>query len=203
MSAGAHEADERLRESLVRREQVWEGRLLHVCRDEVRLPDGRQATREHIVHPGAVAAVPLLDDGRLVLVRQFRYPLGRTLLEFPAGKRDGVEPPFVCAVRELREETGYRAREWARAGLLHNAAAYCNEAIEIWFARGLEAGPTQLDAGEFVEVETASLEALEDMARDGVLTDAKTLIALLWLRQWRDGRWALRWQPPPADAGPR
>ncbi len=92
------------------------------------------------MHPGAVMVVPLLDDGRLVMERQYRYPMARVLLEFPAGKIDPGESPFACALRELAEETGYRAREWARAGVLHNAVAYSTEGIEIWFARGLSAG---------------------------------------------------------------
>lgn len=183
-----------LREECIRSEQVFRGRLLDVRRDEVRMPDGSVAHREHIVHPGAVAVVALLDDARIVLVRQYRYPLGRAMLELPAGKVDPGEAPFACIVRELREETGYTAREWARAGVLHNAVAYSNEGIEIWFARGLVEGPAQLDAGEVLEVSAETQDALERLAMSGELTDAKTLIGLLWLRQWRDGRWPLRWQ---------
>ena len=121
----ANVADEaHLKETLVRAEAVWQGRFLDVRRDTVALPNGAQTTREYIVHPGAVMVVPMLDDGRLVMERQFRYPLRLVMLEFPAGKIDDGESPFVCGVRELEEETGYRAAEWARAGLLHNAMAY-------------------------------------------------------------------------------
>lgn len=186
-----------LHEELVASRQVFQGRLLDVRCDTVRLPDGRTATREYIVHPGAVMVVPILDDGRLVVERQHRHPLGRVLLEFPAGKRDGGETPFTCAVRELQEETGYRAREWARAGLLHNACAYSSEDIEVWFARGLEAGERGLDDGEFLDVFTASPDELLAMAGRGELTDAKTLIGLLWLQNWRSGLWALDWRPAP------
>lgn len=193
-------SDDHLREERVHSEQVYRGHFLDVRRDQVRLPDGTSAHREYIVHPGAVMVVPLLDDGRLVIERQFRYPMARVMLEFPAGKLDAGEPPFECAVRELAEETGYRAREWARAGLLHNAIAYSNEHIEVWFARGLELGPRRLDAGEFLDVSTATLDELEALARDGDLTDAKTLIGLLWLRHWRDGRWPLTWRAQ-AEAG--
>jgi len=98
----------------------------------------------------------------------------------------------------LYEETGYRAAEWARAGITHNAIAYATEGIEIWFARGLEAGERKLDAGEFLDVLEASADELEAAARDGELTDAKTLIGLLWLRQWREGRWPLEWRAAPA-----
>ena len=195
-------ADEHLREELVSSQQVYRGHFLDVRRDEVRLPDGSLAGREYVVHPGAVMIVPLLDDGRLVVERQFRYPMGRVMREFPAGKLDTGEPPLRCAVRELLEETGYRAREWARAGILHNAIAYSNEGIEVWFARGLELGERQLDTGEFLDVETASLAELEEQARLGELTDAKTLIGLLWLQNWHSGRWQLTWQMAP-ESTPR
>jgi ADP-ribose pyrophosphatase len=189
--------DAHLREQTASSEQVYRGRFLDVRHDQVRLPDGSIAQREYIVHPGAVMVVPLLDDGRLVVERQWRHPLARVMLEFPAGKLDQGETTLHCAIRELIEETGYRAAEWARAGLLHNAIAYSNEGIEIWFARGLTEGPAQLDAGEFLEVGTASAEELDAFARAGTLTDAKTLIGLLWLQNWRAGRWPLHWQAAP------
>lgn len=175
---------------------LLQGGFLTVRRDTVGLPDGNSATREFVVHPGAVAVVPLLDDGRVVMVRQFRYPLGQVLLEFPAGKIDPGEPVWDCARRELREETGYTARQWARACRIHNAAAYSTEGIEIWFARGLSAGVQALDAGEFLEVVTRSEDELDRLARAGDLTDVKTLVGLQWLRQWRRGEWALSWTSP-------
>ena len=189
--------DAHLREDTASSEQVYRGRFLDVRRDQVRLPDGSHAQREYIVHPGAVMIVPLLDDGRLVVERQWRHPLARVMLEFPAGKLDHGEVPLHCAIRELIEETGYRAAEWARAGLLHNAIAYSNEGIEIWFARGLSAGPAHLDAGEFLEVGTASAEELDELAQRGELTDAKTLIGLMWLQHWRAGHWPLDWRAAP------
>jgi ADP-ribose pyrophosphatase len=174
--------------------------FLELRRDDVRLPDGSHATREYVVHPGAVAVVPLLDDGRLVLERQFRYPLGQVLLEFPAGKIDPGETTLACARRELLEETGYQAREWARAGVIHNAAAYSTEGIEIWFARGLSAGTQALDAGEFLELCLMSEAELERCAARGELSDAKTLIGLMWLQKWRAGLWALDWLDADAAA---
>lgn len=189
--------DAHLREETLRSEQVYRGAFLDVRCDQIRLPDGGSAQREYIVHPGAVMVVPLLDDGRLVVERQWRYPLARVMLEFPAGKLEPGEPPLQCAARELTEETGYRAAEWARAGILHNAIAYSNEGIEVWFARGLTLGERQLDVGEFLDVANASAEELDDLARRGELTDAKTLIGLLWLQNWRAGRWSLVWQPAP------
>ena len=192
--------DEHLREHAVQSQQVYRGHFLDVRRDEVRLPDGSNASREYIVHPGAVMIVPVLDDGRLVVERQWRYPLARTFVEFPAGKLDAGEPPLACAIRELIEETGYVAAQWARAGVLHNAIAYSTEGIEVWFARGLTAGTRQLDSGEFLDVVSASVDELDALARSGELTDAKTLFGLLWLQNWRAGRWPLVWQQAEAFA---
>jgi ADP-ribose pyrophosphatase len=186
-----------LRETTIASEQVWKGRLLDVRRDRVSLPDGHVAHREYIVHPGAVMVVAMLDAERLIVERQWRHPIGKALIEFPAGKLEAGEPVLACAVRELFEETGYRAAEWARAGITHNAIAYATEGIEIWFARGLTAGERQLDHGEFLDVLEATAEELEAAAGAGELTDAKTLIGLLWLRNWQAGRWSLQWQPAP------
>ena len=190
--------DAHLREQTVSSEQAYRGHFLDVRRDRVRLPDGSAAQREYIVHPGAVMVVPLLDDGHVVVERQWRYPLARVMVEFPAGKLDAAEPPLACGIRELAEETGYHAAEWARAGILHNAIAYSNEGIEVWFARGLTLGPRSLDAGEFLDVRSASVEELDEWARRGELTDAKTLIGLLWWQNWLAGRWPLEWHPAPS-----
>lgn len=173
------------------------GGFLELRRDDVLLPDGSTATREFIQHPGAVAVVPLLDDGRMVLVRQFRYPIGKTIVEFPAGKLDAGEDILACARRELEEETGYRAREWAFATEIHNAAAYSTESIWIFFARGLIAGEQRLDAGEFVEVVTMDEAELDALAAGSGLPDVKTRIGLQWLQRWRAGAWVLQWQPDP------
>ena len=193
----AADADVHLRETLLASEQVFRGHFLDLRRDRVRLPNGETAQREYIVHPGAVMVVPILDDGRLVVEHQFRYPMARVMLEFPAGKLDVGEAPLQCAIREMAEETGYRAREWARAGILHNAIAYSTEGIEVWFARGLRAGQRKLDAGEFLDVSVTTAQQLADMARSGELTDAKTLIGLNWLQLWRAGQWDIVWQPTP------
>jgi ADP-ribose pyrophosphatase len=116
------------------------------------------------------------------------------LLEIPAGKVDAGESTLACARRELLEETGYTAREWAHATWVHNAAAYSDEGIDLWFARGLTAGAPQLDAGEFLETVAMAFEDLDALARAGELTDAKTLIALMWWQRWRSGEWSLNWQ---------
>ena len=184
-----------LRETCLEARQAWRGSFLDVRNDRVALPDGSETCREYIVHPGAVMIVALLGDDRVVVERQWRYPMGRAMLEFPAGKLEPGEPVLDCAVRELIEETGYRAAEWARAGILHNAIGYSDEGIEVWFARGLTGGERSLDAGEFLDVFEAGVDALEEAARRGEITDAKTLIGLLWLGHWRAGRWTLQWVP--------
>jgi ADP-ribose pyrophosphatase len=188
------EADPHLHEQALSGRVLHQGGFLEVREDQVRLPDGASASREYVVHPGAVAIVPLLDDGRLVLERQFRYPIGRVLLEFPAGKIDPGESTLACAQRELLEETGYHGGEWARGGLIHVAPAYSTEIIEIWFARGLQPGAQRLDSGEFIEVCLLTEAELEQHAARGELTDVKTLIGLSWLQKWRAGRWPLTWQ---------
>jgi ADP-ribose pyrophosphatase len=187
--------DAHLRETTLESRLVYEGHFLKVSRDRIRLPDGRESAREFIRHPGAVMIVPLLDDGRLLLERQYRYPMERVMLEFPAGKLDPGEDKLACAQRELLEETGYRAAEWAHAGVLHNAIAYSDEGIEIFFARGLVAGERQLDEGEFLDLVTHTPAELDQLAARGELTDAKTLIGMLWLSRWQAGQWVLDWQP--------
>jgi ADP-ribose pyrophosphatase len=174
--------------------EVYQGHFLRVHKDRVALPDGRTASREFIRHPGAVMVVPLLDDGRLLMERQYRYPMGRVMLEFPAGKLDAGEDPLVCGRRELLEETGYSAAEWAYAGVLHNAIAYSDEGIHIYFARGLSQGEQKLDEGEFLELVTHTAQELDQLAASGELTDAKTLIGLLWLQRWQQGAWPLDWR---------
>ena len=193
--------DAHLTELQLGSEQVYRGHFLDVRRDVVRLPSGQTAEREYIVHPGAVMVVPMLDDGRLVVERQYRYPLRRVICEFPAGKLDAGESPWQCGIRELREETGYSAAEWARAGILHNAIAYSTEGIEVWFARGLSLGERRLDDGEFLDVSSAGVAELNAMARRGELTDAKTLIGLNWLQLWQAGAWDVEWQASSATNG--
>jgi ADP-ribose pyrophosphatase len=186
--------DPHLVESWIDSTKTYDGDFLKVYRDTVRLPGGGTAAREFVRHPGAVMIVPIADDGRLVLERQYRYPMGQVLLEFPAGKLDPGESGLACAQRELLEETGYQAREWACAGRIHNAPAYSTEFIEIWLARGLVAGPQRLDEGEFIEVQLLEQDALSALAARGDLTDAKSLVALLRLQQWRTGAWTPTWQ---------
>ena len=196
-------SDGHLREVRIAGESILEGRFLQARRDQVRLPDGASSTREYIVHPGAVVVVPLLDDGRVVLERQFRYPVGQVVVEFPAGKLDPEEAPLHCGQRELLEETGFTAREWARAGAMHLAVGYSTEVIHVYFARGLVAGKPSLDLGEFVDVFAASLDELLEWCRSGKVTDAKTLAYVVHLQNMVSGGWALEWHAGAAgDAAP-
>src|SRR5690606_1884972 len=190
----AHDADKHLAETLDRSESGYEGRFLKARRDTVRLPDGAVSQREDLVHPGAVVIIPLLDDGTELMGRQFRYPVGRVMSEFPAGKLDPGEAPLDCARRELLEETGYTARQWAHAGDLHLAIAYSTEVIHIFFARELSQGRQQLDQDEFLEVITLPTGELLQACREGRVTDAKTLTCTLWLQNVLSGAWTLDWR---------
>ena len=182
-------------------EEILKGKFLHAFRDTVTLPDGNSAIREYFVHPGAVMVIPLLQDAdrqlKLVLERQFRYPVGQVMIEFPAGKRDPGEDSLVCAQRELAEETGYRAGQWAHAGVLHPVIAYSTEFIDIWFAKDLHLGERQLDESEFLEVFTATPAELLQWCSEGKVTDAKTLTGVLWLQNVLGGGWTLDWQSTP------
>jgi ADP-ribose pyrophosphatase len=174
-----------LTEQRIASELVFDGKLLKVYRDQVRLPDGSHGEREYIRHHGAVAVVPLFDDRSVLLERQFRYPQGRVFIEVPAGKLEPNEPHLDTAKRELLEETGYSAAEWTRLGVIHTAIAYTNEAIEIFIARKLrQEGAAQLDAGEFVETLIVPFDEAIAMVRDGRITDSKTVAALLWVRSF-------------------
>lgn len=192
--------DRHLTEQTTAREELLKGHFLHVVRDTVRLPDGGSASREYVLHPGAVAVVPLLDDGRIVLERQYRHPMQQVMIELPAGKMDEGEGALVCGRRELLEETGYVAREWAYAFTLYPTVAYSDEAIQVWFARGLEHRGSQLDHGEFLEVFTATPAEFLEWCRDGRITDSKTLAAALWIQNVLAGAWKLDWQTPSEAA---
>ncbi|RYF19091.1 MAG: NUDIX hydrolase [Comamonadaceae bacterium] len=192
-------ADPHLTEHTTGREELLKGNFLHVVRETVRLPDGASATREFVLHPGAVAVVPLLDDGRIVLERQYRHPTRQVHIEIPAGKLDAGEEPLACGQRELLEETGYVAREWAYAFTMYPTVAYSDEAIHIWFARGLEHRGARLDAGEFLDVFTASPEEFLGWCREGKVRDSKTLAAAVWIQNVVAGAWKLDWQAPPVQ----
>ena len=192
--------DRHLIEVMTEREELLRGRFLQAFRDTVELPDGSISEREYIVHPGAVMVIPLLYDAdgasRLVLERQYRYPIGQVMIEFPAGKLEPGEDRLACARRELQEETGYVARQWARAGVIHPVISYSTEFIEIWFAKDLTAGEPRMDAGEFLDVFTATPRQLADWCREGLVTDAKTVAGMLWVNAVLSGEWPLAWHTP-------
>ena len=178
-----------LNETRIDGEVVYEGRFLTVERDRIRLPDGSTSQREFIRHPGAVVILPLFDDGRVLLERQFRYPNAQVFIEFPAGKIDPGEDHLVCAQRELREETGLTAKRWDFVTTIHNAIAYSDEHLEIFLARDLTQGPAALDEGEFLETFTVTIPELLEMIRKREVTDVKTIIGAFWLEKVLAGTW--------------
>ena len=182
--------DDALTEQTLNSRLAYDGSFLRLYVDEVRSTDGHVGTREYLRHPGAVMIVPLLPDGHIVLERQFRYPLKRIAIEFPAGKIDVGESPFKCAQRELLEETGYRAVRWSYLGGLHNAIAYSDEKIEMFLAEDLSHEGAALDAGETLEVFTAPWQQLLQWVRDGDVTDVKTMVGAMWLEKILSGEWS-------------
>ena len=182
-------SDDHLNESRIDGDIAYDGSFLKVIKDTVRLPNGKSATREYIPHPGAVVILPLFDDGRVLLERQFRYPLGRVFIEFPAGKIDPGEDPLACAKRELLEETGYTASDWQFVCKIHNAIAYSDEFLDIYLARGLTAGERKLDDEEFLDTFTASNDDLLAWVNKGEVTDVKTIIGAFWIEKILSGEW--------------
>lgn len=185
--------DSHLRETKKDTTQVYDGYFLKVQCDTVTLPDGKEAVREYIRHPGAVAVLPLFDDGTVLMERQFRYPLNRVFIEFPAGKIDPGEAELACAKRELLEETGYTATDWQYVCTIHNAIAYADERLVLFVARGLKEGERKLDEGEFLDIYRAPLSELVEQVRNGQITDVKTVIGIYWLEKLASGAWV----PPP------
>ncbi|CUH94046.1 hypothetical protein P22_0108 [Propionispora sp. 2/2-37] len=169
---------EKLDEKFVKSAFVYDGCLLKVYADTVVLPNGKKARREVVRHPGAVAVVPVLGDGRIVMVRQYRYPVDGTLLEIPAGKLDPGESPDHCVLRELSEETGYIAGITRKLTAIHTAPGFSDELIHIYLAENLEMTRQHTDEDEFINVEIYTKEELRDMISRGLITDAKTIVGL-------------------------
>ena len=181
-----------LTETTVSSQKVFDGDLLHVYQDHARLPDGKVKIREYIAHPGAVVIIPLLDNGELVLERQFRYPLHPDFYELPAGKIDSGEDPLVCAQRELLEETGYTAKSWHYLATLHPCIGYSNEKLIYNLAQELTFEGASLDDGEHLEVFTLTpAEALE-WVKEGKITDNKSVSGLFWAEKVLRGEWAVK-----------
>lgn len=170
-----------LLETCVDTNVVYEGCLLHVRRDSVRLPDGKFSVREYITHPGAVAVLAMLDNGNLIMERQYRYPAQREFIEIPAGKIDHGEDILITGQRELLEETGYTANEWIHLTTAWPSIGYANERIEYFLARGLVYHERNLDDGEFLEVFELPLSVAIDWIREGKINDSKTIVGLFWL----------------------
>ena len=171
------ESDEHLREHRTSSEDVYSGKFLHLKKDIVKLPDGNTTFREYLIHPGAVAIMPILNDGRILLERQFRYPVDAAMIEIPAGKLELGEDPLLCAQRELLEETGYSAKSWEFLGRIHPVISYSTEIIDIYLAKDLTLGERALDEGEFLDVFAATLDEMHAWIAEGKITDVKTIIS--------------------------
>jgi len=180
----AHD-DEHLAEKKISGEGVYDGIFLKMKRDIVSLPDGQHAVREYLEHPGAVAILAVLDDGRVLLERQYRYPIAQAVIEIPAGKLNTGEDPLLCAQRELQEETGYTAKHWSKIRRIHPVISYSTEFIDIYLAEGLSPGPARLDEEEFLDVFASPLEELLNWVETGKITDVKTIISTYWLERKR------------------
>ena len=179
--------DAHLREDCISGEDIYGGIFLNMKRDQVRLPDGQIAAREYLTHPGAVAVVALLDDGRVLLERQYRYPIAKACIEIPAGKLELGEDPLLCARRELEEETGYTARKWSFIRRIHPVISYSTEFIDIYLAQDLTPGASKLDDEEFLDVFAEPLEQLLAWVEEGEITDVKTTLSAYWLDRYRRG----------------
>jgi ADP-ribose pyrophosphatase len=179
--------DQHLQEKRISGEDIYGGIFLHMKRDKVALPDGQEAVREYLTHPGAVAIVALLNDGRVLLERQYRYPIAKTCIEIPAGKLDSGEDHLLCAKRELEEETGYTAKKWSYIRRIHPVISYSTELIDIYLAEDLVPGKSSLDDEEFLDVFAAPLEQLIAWVEEGEITDVKTTISAYWLDRYRRG----------------
>ncbi len=175
------ETDDHLREHCISSEEVYSGKFLHLKKDIVKLPDGNSTFREYLIHPGAVAIMPILNDGRILLERQFRYPVDAAMIEIPAGKLEIGEDPLLCAQRELLEETGYSAKSWEFLGRIHPVISYATETIDIYLAKDLTLGERSLDEGEFLDVFAATLDEMHEWIASGKITDVKTIISVYHL----------------------
>lgn len=183
------EAGQDMSETQLTSQTVFQGKLLHVKSDRVRLSNGHESTREYILHPGAAMIIAMPDDKTITLIRQYRYPLNRHFIELPAGKIDAGEEPLATAQRELREECGYIATEWRHLTTLHPGIGYSNERIELYLARGITQAGRKLDEDEFLEMLNVPVAEAMAWIRDGRITEAKAVTGLLWAEKILRGEW--------------
>lgn len=176
--------DERLAEKLIDTDVVYKGSFLELHKDSVKTPDGTLTTREYLHHPGASMIIPMLENGQVILERQYRHPLRRTFLEFPAGKLNPGESPLNCAQRELTEETGYKAAEWKKLGRFNNAIGYSDEEITVFYASSLEYVGQNLDAGEVLDLIKMPWQEVVQKCLNGEITDVKTIVGAFWLQNY-------------------
>ena len=176
--------DDHLKETQINSKEVYRGYYLKLIQDRVMLPDGKEAGREYLIHPGAVAIIPMLPDGRILLERQYRYPLHQSFIEIPAGKLDFAEDSLTCAKRELEEETGFIAEEWVFLGKIHPIISHSTEFIDIYLAKDLTFTRQHLDEGEFLDIFGAELKEIEKLIKEGFITDVKTIIGTYWIKDY-------------------
>ncbi|WP_374075118.1 NUDIX domain-containing protein [Bdellovibrio bacteriovorus] len=176
-------------EKILSSKQIFRGRFLKIEQDQVQAPDGRTYVREYILHPGAAMMIPLLPNGNVVMIHQYRHAVKQVFLEFPAGKRDHGEETILTAQRELKEETGYEAKDWKFLTTIHPVIGYSNEHIDLYLARELTLAQQQLDHGEFIEVVEVKPEDLMRYVREGKVSDVKTQIGAFWLDKILRGEW--------------
>lgn len=178
-----------LEEKTLSSQTVFKGRFLKVEQDQVLAPDGKTYVREYIIHPGAAMVIPLLPNGNVVMIRQYRHAVKKIMLEFPAGKRDHGEDTLFTAQREVREETGYIAKDLKLLTSIHPVIGYSDEVIDLYLAKDLEASSQALDHGEFVEVIEIHPKELMQLIFEGKVTDVKTQIGAFWLDKILQGEW--------------
>lgn len=178
-----------LKEKTLSSKQVYNGRFLKVEQDQVQAPDGKIYFREYILHPGAAMVIPLLPNGNVVMIHQYRHAVKQVFLEFPAGKRDHGEDTILTAQRELKEETGYEAKEWKFFTTIHPVIGYSNEHIDLYLAKDLTLAERQLDHGEFIDVVEVTVKELMKNVQEGKVSDVKTQIGAFWLDKILHGEW--------------
>lgn len=178
-----------LKEKTLSSKQVYRGRFLKVEQDQVQAPDGKIYFREYIIHPGAAMIIPLLPNGNVVMIHQYRHAVKQVFLEFPAGKRDHEENTIVTGQRELKEETGYEAKEWKFLTTIHPVIGYSDEHIDLYLAKDLTLAERQLDHGEFIDVIEVTPKDLMKYVQEGKVSDVKTQIGAFWLDKILRGEW--------------